>query len=94
MGHKTYIHEVAMGSNTDVHEVPGGGKNTTNLQLEYCVSFPDGENMIRPISMSHNTDSSYAFLINPLRRLEYVTCLLVGFSIFLISNFTLPILAS
>jgi hypothetical protein len=64
------------------------------LQLQYCVSFPDGENMMRPTSMSHNTDSSYAFLISPLRRLEYVTCLFVGFSIFLISNFTLPMAAA
>jgi hypothetical protein len=66
---------------------------TTNLQLQYCVSFPEGENMMRATSMSHNTDNSYAFLINPLRRLEYVTCLFVGFSIFLISNFTLPMIA-
>lgn len=53
--------------------------------------MPDGENMISAKSISQSTDNSYAFLISPFRRLEYVTCLLVGFSIFLISSLTLPI---
>lgn len=50
--------------------------------------------MISAMSMSQRTDNSYAFLMRPFRLLEYVTCLLVGFSIFLISNFTLPIVAT
>jgi hypothetical protein len=62
-----------------------------HLQLQYCVSLPDGENMMSARSISQSTDNSYAFLMSPLRRLEYVTCLLVGFSIFLISSLTLPI---
>lgn len=64
-----------------------------DLQLLYCESFPDGENMMSATSISHSTDNSYAFLIRPFRLLEYVTCLFVGFSIFLISNLTLPISA-
>ncbi|KAG6556086.1 hypothetical protein Mapa_002027 [Marchantia paleacea] len=43
------------------------------------------------ISASQSTDSSWAFFIRPPRRLENVTCLLVGFSIFLISIFPRPI---
>jgi len=65
----------------------------SHLQLLYCVSFADGENMINAMSISQRTDNSYAFLMRPFRLFEYVTCLLVGFSIFLISIFTLPILA-
>lgn len=60
--------------------------------LQNCVSLPEGENMITAMSMSHSTESSYAFLISPFLRFEYVTCRFVGFSIFLISSLTLPIL--
>lgn len=63
----------------------------SNLQLLYWVSLPEGENIISAMSISHSTDNSYAFLMRPFRLFEYVTCLLVGFSIFLISSLTLPI---
>lgn len=43
---------------------------TAYLTLENCVSFPEGEKTMSPMSMPHSTDSSCAFLMSPLRRLE------------------------
>jgi hypothetical protein len=57
---------------------------------EKWLSFCDGENMMRAMSMSQRTESSYAFLISPFRRLEKVTCRFVMFSILLIWSFTRP----
>lgn len=44
--------------------------------------------------MSQSTESSYAFLMSPFRRLEKVTCRFVLFSILLIGSFTRPIAAA
>jgi hypothetical protein len=57
---------------------------------EKWLSFCDGENMMRAMSMSQRTESSYAFLMSPFRRLEKVTCRFVMFSILLIWSFTRP----
>nr|AFK35727.1 unknown [Medicago truncatula] len=54
------------------------------LKLEYSKSFPVEEEMMRATSASHKTESSSAFLINPLLLFEKVTCLAVEFSIFFI----------
>jgi hypothetical protein len=43
--------------------------------------------MMRAISASQSTESSYAFLRRPLRRLQKVTCRFVVFSMRLISTF-------
>lgn len=56
------------------------------------VAFPVGENMRRTISMSHSIDNSLAFFTIPALLLEYVTCLPLLFSNFLIFNLTLPIM--
>lgn len=88
------VKEVSSIGVSDSSETAQTEVKDTHLQLQYCVSFPDGENMMSAMSISQSTDNSYAFLMRPFRRFEYVTCLLVGFSIFLISNLTLPIFAS
>uniref|UniRef100_A0A0A9F454 Uncharacterized protein n=1 Tax=Arundo donax TaxID=35708 RepID=A0A0A9F454_ARUDO len=49
---------------------------------------------MRAISASQSTESSYAFLRRPLRRLQKVTCLLVVFSMRLISTFPLPVFSA
>lgn len=61
------------------------------LSPMHMVGFPEGENMMRIRSISHNMDSSLAFLRIPDRRFEYVTCLPLVFSSFLIFSLTLPI---
>lgn len=63
----------------------------TNPALENSKSFPVLEKIMRATSASQRTDSSCAFFSNPTRRFEKVTCLLVAFSILLISIFPLPI---
>lgn len=51
-----------------------------DLKLEYSKSLPVEEKMMRATSASHKTESSSAFLINPLLLFEKVTCLAVAFS--------------
>ncbi|RRT75957.1 hypothetical protein B296_00009456 [Ensete ventricosum] len=60
-------------------------------ELENSQSLPRLEKTMRATSASHRTDSSYAFLRRPLRRLEKVTCRLAAFSISLTSVFPLTI---
>jgi len=53
-----------------------------NLELEEnSKSFPLVENTIKATSASHSTEISWAFLSNPVRRFENVTCRLILFSI-------------
>ncbi|CAA6670099.1 unnamed protein product [Spirodela intermedia] len=56
--------------------------------------FPLSEKTMRPIWASQRTESSWAFLSSPFLLFEKVTCLLIGFSIFLISIFPRPIAGS
>jgi hypothetical protein len=63
-------------------------------ELANSNSFPVLEKMMSATSASHSTASSCAFFNRPPRRLENVTCLLVGFSILLISIFPRPISSS
>ncbi len=63
-------------------------------ELANSNNFPMLEKMMSATSASHNTTSSCAFFNRPLQRLENVTCLLVGFSILLISIFPHPISSS
>lgn len=67
---------------------------STNLEeaLEYSKSLPVLEKIMSPSSASQRTDNSWTFLSRPPLRLEKVTCLLVVFSILLISIFPRPML--
>ena len=40
---------------------------------EKLLNLPEGENMMSATSISHKTESSYAFLMRPERRFEKVT---------------------
>lgn len=62
--------------------------------VQYSVSLPLLEKTISPICASQSTESSWVFFINPDRRFENVTCLLVLFSILFTSIFPLPIITS
>lgn len=59
--------------------------------LEYSKSLPVLEKMITATSASQRTASSFDFLSKPARLFENVTCLLLAFSILLISILPLPI---
>lgn len=59
--------------------------------LQNSYSLPRLEKTMSATSASQSTESSYAFLRRPLRRLQKVTCLLVVFSMRLISVLPLPL---
>jgi len=59
--------------------------------LMYSCIFPEAPKMIRETWASQRTLISFAFLRIPFFLLEYVTCLLLEFSILLISILPLPI---
>jgi len=58
---------------------------------QYWESFPVLEKMMRPIWASDSIDNSRVFFNNPVLLFENVTCLVVLFSIFLISILARPI---
>lgn len=67
--------------------------NNINLLCPQKIDgFPEGENMIRTMGMSHKTEISWAFFKIPALLFPYVTCRLFRVSNLCIFSFTLPIL--
>jgi hypothetical protein len=66
----------------------------THLELANWESFPVEEKTMSATSASHSTESSWAFLKRPRRRLENVTCLAAALSILFISRLSLAIPAA